>query len=970
MNYKDIEYNLNNVYQSGDAINTIKSSYARNLLRGMISSSTNYHKLLLKIEKQTNLGTVKQTIQIIRSNIFFDKNTIARDYPTTFMIGYPLQYIFTEKEVVSRIQTNSKSLLLSLSIIQELYILLNRTDYKGILDKSEELYEICGVSIFLLKFLFVIRKLCEDSSDSDAKEIVVQINKKLNSYGIKKIRKVDIAIKELTNPRTDYFLIVSKIKEREPEDWADLVIKSFVQTVPKDYDDYLNILNGYYGASLLDSLLYILYLSNFSLPYLVKVEENFENDLYLAYSNILNITLDLNTIGFNSYDFFRWSFTLSENLPILKYFSIHNSLQSKNENKFFEISGLEQEWISKYFESVCSLENLSYSNIDSPSINLDSFDSSKCTRLENSSALVYVLKKINGIGSDDDLFIKLMSCTSNIGEILPNYILQQLFSQAQGKLVLQLVILCLQTIKSQSDSLDFKLRKIIQRLIAGSHKNDLISFLDALYEKSPAVAEHLVQICDEKFLSLFFYTTSTPTGAIENRAKILEWYGEKIDDNLYIEKSKNLRIDIQIIKEKGTIDDARIYVDPYRFNQWVSDNSTNQMALYLDAIMEQYEFIVLTEIDWLKVKTGLSPLDNLAMEILSCYETFCCNNIFGIASYLGRRIRHGTLEGTALKDLKEFIKQEKFEVLFENHNFRSEFETWLQQYTQNINSLIHEYLHIYAAENKPTGLIKSSIGDSVTKVKHANVLLTEVFKSYKKNRNMTEIPFLINDFCWRSIEIELKKVREFINQNKKIFDISNISVGKGEYCNSLLHHFKSEVNSIVNEKFRVMSSWFNKPSIASPETDIVLLFNAVISGVKDSVSGFNPQIRIDASEYRISGGMYFIIYDALYIIVDNVAKHGNASGEISFDLETLDKKIRVVVKSHCKLDEDFDLIKNKINGCLKEYDDDAYLIEGNSGIKKLKKLETDNYIKNVKYDYIENSRTIITSFDFILGYQI
>ncbi|MCZ4324690.1 hypothetical protein, partial [Pseudomonas anguilliseptica] len=39
------------------------------------------------------------------------------------------------------------------------------------------------------------------------------------------------------------------------------------------------------------------------------------------------------------------------------------------------------------------------------------------------------------------------------------------------------------------------------------------------------------------------------------------------------------------------------------------------------------------------------------MKILGeCYKEFCENRIFGIASFLGRRIRHGTLRGTLLQD--------------------------------------------------------------------------------------------------------------------------------------------------------------------------------------------------------------------------------------------------------------------------------------------------------------------------------
>ena len=957
------KFNLSAIYEDANPIHSISSETARNILRGLINTDSNYIKAIEKIEKSVNLNTAKKTLNVIRNNNFFEKNKISRDYPDYFRFGYPLRYEFSENEIINKINENQLKLLNALSIIEELYTLLISYRYDEIITKCNDIYRKVGVSIFLLRFLLIIKGLAENSPEKSFKDIITKVNIQLNLYKVKNIKSIEIALKELSIPRTDYLAVTTKIKSIVPENWKEFVIKSFVETSPTNTSNYLKTLNGYYSISLLDSLLYILYVSNFS-----SNNKKLNEEFIFKYHKIQHIQIDINLLDFSKENFFRSSFMLRENLNIAKYHSIHCCLQSKNENKFFEIKEIERNWIAKYFESVSDLKSLNCQNIVTLQINLTNFNPNTCSVLENSSALVYIINQNKKV-SDYDNFIKLMSYTSNIGEILPNYLLGQILSSSSNAdLNFQLVLACLQTIKSRDDQLDAKLRRIVQRLIDNNYQGDLIQFLKALYKKSPSVTEHLVHICDEKFLSLFFYKkSSTPIDAIKNRADILEWYGNEINDSIYVEKAKNLRIDIEIIKEKGVIDDARIYVDPFRFNQWINDNTINQIALSLDSIIEDEKNINLYDINWAKVKTGLSPLDNLASDILLCYEAFCTNNIFGIASYLGRRIRHGTLKGTATKDLIELSKQHRFSSLFENVGFKNAFSTWLNLYNSNIDK-IHNSVHIFDEKNS-IGLIRITIDDSPLKRKHVAILLNEIINSYEKQKNITEIPFLINEICWRIIEIELKKVREYISHQKKIFDISPSFEFNSDVMH-LFHSFKSEVNSIINDKFRIIISWFNKPSIASPETDIVLLFNAVVSGIKDSVSGFQPKINIETKGYRISGGMYFIIYDALYIIIDNAAKHGNPKGNIYFNIESIDKVIRVIVKSECSLNDSLSSVKSKINSCLKEVREDAYLIEGNSGIKKLKKLETDKYIENVIYSYDDSSSTIITSFDFVLGYQL
>ncbi|HHE9082650.1 TPA: hypothetical protein ACPGM1_001576, partial [Haemophilus influenzae] len=181
--------------------------------------------------------------------------------------------------------------------------------------------------------------------------------------------------------------------------------------------------------------------------------------------------------------------------------------------------------------------------------------------------------------------------------------------------------------------------------------------------------------------------------------------------------------------------------------------------------------------------------------------------------------------------------------------------------------------------------------------------------------------------------------------------------------------FCSEINNITADKFRIISSWFNKPSIASPTADIVLLFKAVLSEVKDLVTEhFSPEVQVNQEFYQITGGQYFAIYDALFIIIKNVADHGKLDGLLELDIQYHNeiKAIRVTVKSEFISYESKIKNLNSIRENMTNNSEGAHVVEGNSGIKKLKQMEIDNYISNV--NYTDDKLYLIASFDFKMDY--
>ncbi|HHE9110864.1 TPA: hypothetical protein ACPGN1_001675, partial [Haemophilus influenzae] len=57
---------------------------------------------------------------------------------------------------------------------------------------------------------------------------------------------------------------------------------------------------------------------------------------------------------------------------------------------------------------------------------------------------------------------------------------------------------------------------------------------------------------------------------------------------------------------------------------------------------------------------------------------------------------------------------------------------------------------------------------------------------------------------------------------------------------------------------------------------------------------------------------------------------------------------------------------NSIRENMTNNSEGAHVVEGNSGIKKLKQMEIDNYISNV--NYTDDKLYLIASFDFKMDY--
>lgn len=948
---------------------SIKNDKVRNLLRGVLFDS-NPQKLrstLEKIKRNYSYSDYKESVALVRNSPFFEKNLTTREFSDKCTIGLMDAVKFTPIEISKRINLNSEKLITILSLISSSVVDIQNQNYSSAIDNLELAVKAKGVSCLLIRVMFFLNNRLDgiDKYNNEVKRLECLFDK----VEVKNYRFMHSAIRELSNLRTDYFNIYKRINDTREKDPYSNIAKHFLNHIEYNEKVISDRLNSFLSVSLLDAFLYIMLCNRYHNKFKRHITE-FNNEITEKFYNLSSININTDNYIYDKEEngidltFYRESFLLIEINDFYKYKTIMGSFYNTDEEKLPNRTPEESRLSNEYFSNINNLKDLSYNK--NWGINLNKFNPKSTCFLENTCALIYLIEKFDGnIEGEADSFVELMSYTSQIGHICSSHYLTKLV-RIQSNMEMALVAACLMSIKDRRKKSDHALRSIIQKYTISNFDSSLTKLIEHLYKISPSVTEHLVLICDETFISQLFHLIDKPNSAIEARAEMLEWYSKITGDEEFSRRSKNLKIDVQISKEKGTIDDSRIYVDPLKFTQWINDNVLNEITILLDNEAITTELFTST-INWDSANSGLKFSDQIATYLLRCYKEFCENEIFGIASYIGRRIRHGTFVGTGLKDIKDFYEKEIYSDLFSNKEFHDEFDHWVQAYNKMLTHIKEENLHINT-KKKPDGFISSRL-NTASKKKIADNLYLEIYNAFLKTDSRSRIPYLITEYCWRIIEGDLELIRRSLMEKKSkhaCFKAKNTTHKKLDH--KLLKSFEQEINLITTDKFRTISSWFSKPSFASPSTELGLLFNAVVSEVKGLIPNYIPIVVNDTSPITLNGGQYFAIYDSLFILIHNAAVHGNSTGLLEFNMTYNEKQkfIDISLTSEISKSSNYNRIKEKIEKKLSDDYKGAHTFEDGSGIKKLRQMKNDKYIDRLSYSFKENKVTANLSFS--VGY--
>lgn len=499
----------------------------------------------------------------------------------------------------------------------------------------------------------------------------------------------------------------------------------------------------------------------------------------------------------------------------------------------------------------------------------------------------------------------------------------------------KLIVFLLIAKRSRNERDDHRLRHIFQNIAITQFDGSVISLISALSERSLAVAEYAYEICTEDFIAKLSRITKSAAQITETRAGLHQWMWEKTKNKVYFDRARTILIDRQINRVRNEIDDNRIYVDAGRLSEWVNDELVAELNALFGSLQKN-------------IQSGKVDAPQLIGLISRCYSTFCQNQVFGMASYLGRRIRHGTFKGHLFYSTVSALESRpEFQVLRIDSGFVVKWHMWKKHFESSIDQIIKERLHV-ESPTKKHGFLRIAI-DAPDKYEIALGCAKNIIQEYLITNSTTTAASVFIDYCWRLAEVDLKAFNVWLKgQKTALLNLPQMEELKGSVRSphrGVISGFQREIVSGVQDKLNGMSSWFKRPPSVSPKVSLSLLFRAVVAEVKESFPSFQPDIDDSGAEIELFGGAYHVVYDSFYVAVFNAAKHGKIGGQVSRDfyLEKAALGFDVVVCEISSELNDWDSeaeVSEKLKVAPDELDgiENAQLFEGRSGIRKLHQL--------------------------------
>jgi hypothetical protein len=537
--------------------------------------------------------------------------------------------------------------------------------------------------------------------------------------------------------------------------------------------------------------------------------------------------------------------------------------------------------------------------------------------------------------------------------------LAQASSSSFSKLILYLLI----AKKSRNERDDHLLRRVFQELVSQRFNGDVVALFDFLGEQSSAIARYAYEICTEDFIAKLFYIIRTSSEITETRANLHQWMGRYSGDKAYLDRARTLLIDHQITKVRNEIDDNRIYVDAARFQEWLNDEVLSEFSALLSGIEHTADAKI----------SG----DALLFVLLErCYLTFCSNKVFGIASYLGRRIRHGTFKGHLYSSVMNIEREERYGELFADIHFRHAWQSWKSTYESAVDEIIRERLHI-ASNTKKEGLLRPS-SIAPTKQEVLAAAANSIAREYFEIKSTISVSQLITEYCWRLAEVDLKAFNSHLkNKRRELLTPEHLMHLKASVypdALSLCSEFCRDLSRTLDDKFRTMYTWFKRPVNVSPKASLALLFRAVVEEVREIFPNISGPLESDAdSDIELFGGAYHVLYDAFYVVVYNAAKHGREGGAVApkfsilIDPATKRPIARISIYSDIRNGQSAEDVSERLRIRSDDDVENAQLYERRSGIPKLYQLEiADPHFSVHSIQCIE--RKVVVTIEYALEY--
>lgn len=489
---------------------------------------------------------------------------------------------------------------------------------------------------------------------------------------------------------------------------------------------------------------------------------------------------------------------------------------------------------------------------------------------------------------------------------------------------------------------DYALRRAVERLLKERFDGDIVQMIRYVDSADGHVSKHLFQMCSEAFLNNLYGLYRSADDVMEAQTRLLEWEGERRDDQDATLRAKSLRLLIRLRKVRGSIEETRIYVDPLRFLEWVHEHLEDDIRT-LQPLAD--EILAADGVDFNSadtVRNSVQPRSRLLSVMDRAYHEFAANKVHGAASYIGRRVRHGKFNGHLAVEMKPMVESAVADFASSNPAFSEFLKRWYRELDAATHDFARERIHI-RSKARPRGLIVATIEDP-DKVPVLRIAVEMVGRAFKDGASVTQVTAQLLDYCWLLIEVDLKRARIEIEDLRRRFviDAEQHFLGRPEIDMRITERTRA-LNAELGQRFEAAKSWLTRRSNASPSASVALMVEAVLDEVSQRFE-FRPEVKLHEDlSIDLIGHSFHFFYDTLWILVTNAADYGQRDGGLGVTVKTMTEPDRRYVNLTVEVTSRFDPEKKElqmaeIDAVMRADIGDAMERDGGTGLRKLRSL--------------------------------
>lgn len=450
---------------------------------------------------------------------------------------------------------------------------------------------------------------------------------------------------------------------------------------------------------------------------------------------------------------------------------------------------------------------------------------------------------------------------------------------------------------------------------------------------------------------------------IETRLEICEWLSTHVKSRQqdYIEECDALSRELNNLDARSDLDSTRIHVDEDSLHDWFIDVHQSSVSRYIQTVIAegrsfQNESLLVyynkyKDQDDLLTSSVIGS-DIIILEIFQqTFKAFASDKAFGLDSYLSRRIRHGTLRGHLITPVDKAIRQYE-ESLQSDMNSADRglqdligeaISDWRNIYLAKIDHVRRNVIQISSPEN-PNGLIKAT-WKIVANVAHLDAMVGRVRARVIESNGSYDVFPDMYALCWDCLESDLAQLRLYMTKEflPEMLGALESSWQKLPYlaqqrCSALF----SEIQTTLDSRVREVCGWFIRPVFRRDSYSLRTLVTTTMSTIRELDDSYDFVEKIEMpDDISITRGSFEVMWDVLFVLIGNAARHGFKGGEIEVRArrDIIDSQLVVIeVLSQLRPDSASHDIRRIQEAFSVSRDSDlakAAVNEGFSGLRKL-----------------------------------